>query len=892
MEPRLPSPDLTVPEPSGLRGHLFRLHRALRQWLRPLPPWSLAALALGACGLGALVGYLLNLDLPDVRSLQDFQPKIITRLYSDTGVLVHQFAEERRILVPLSEIPDAFKNAIVATEDADFYHHLGISPKGIARAMVHNLLAGGVVQGGSTLTQQLAKILFLRPERTLRRKVQEAYLALQIEKTYTKQEILEFYCNQIYMGHGRYGIEAASQFYFGKPSRELTLSEAAALAGIPQRPEVFSPLRNPEVARRKRDHVLDRMVEEGYLPAEAATAAKAEVLVTVKATPSDELAPYFVEEVRRRLEATYGETTLYQAGLEVFTSLNIDIQKAANEALRRGLHAIDHRQGFRKVERNLLREQAGLDAAQQEALLAAYQDPDWQKPPAPGALVRGLVLKATDKEAQVRVGEWTGRLLPADLAWTGKRVPREVLERGDLTLFEVLSVDEPKKALRLKLDQEPKVEGALVALEPSTGEVKAMIGGYDFSRSEFNRSTQAVRQSGSAFKPIVYLAALVHGMTPADLVLDAPTVFTSRRGEDQYQPENYTRKYYGLTTLRQALEESRNIVSVRLLNQVGYRETLDLARRMGIRSPLHPFPSTALGSSELTLLELTSAYSIFPNQGIRVEPHTVRYVSGRDGQVLEKTEPAAEEVIPADLAYLMTYLLEGVISDGTGRQAQVINHPMAGKTGTTDDFSDAWFVGFTPSLVCGVWVGFDQKQSLGPDETGARAALPIWVDFFKAILAERPKERFLKPASVVYVPIDRSTGLRASVESGCKDVILEAFVRGTEPAAFCSAREHFRQGLPYFLQEAKFSEHDELVVTPAELLRLLVENPAQLSLAGDHRALTLYGDGGEQSLALALREAADEPNASTPGARTVAPSSDRPVGLDGHLAVPVPIRPD
>ena len=886
-----PPLDLAREFPPGLRGRLRRGAEALRRWIRPLPLWAFPALLVAAVALGILLGYLLNLDLPDVDSLQDYQPPVITRLYSDSGVLIHQFAEERRILVPLNEIPDSFEHAIVATEDADFYRHLGISPRGIMRAMVRNLLAGSVVQGGSTLTQQLAKILFLKPERTLRRKLQEAYLALQIEKTYTKPEILEFYCNQIYMGHGRYGIEAAAQFYFGKPSRDLSLAEAATLAGIPQRPEVFSPLRNPDVARRKRDHVLDRMVEESYLDEASSTAAKAEPVLTVKATYADQLAPYFVEEVRRKLDASYGDDALYKGGLEVYTTLNVDIQKAANAALRRGLHAIDRRQGFRTVERNLLREQPGLDPAQQDALLLSHLEPDWQRPPETGRLVRGVVLQATDKLAEVRVGEWTGRVSPADMAWTGKRSPRDALTRGDLTLFEIAAVDEARKSLRLKLDQEPKAEGALVVIEAATGEVKAMIGGYDFSRSEFNRATQALRQSGSAFKPIVYLSGLVHGMTPADLVLDAPTVFTSRRGEDQYQPENYTRKYYGLTTLREALEDSRNIVSVRLLNQVGYRETIALATRMGLSSPLHPFPSMALGSSEVTLLELTSAYSIFPNQGIRVQPHLLKYVAARDGQILEKTEPAAEEAISADLAYLMTYLLEGVIADGTGRLAQVINHPMAGKTGTTDDFSDAWFIGFTPSLACGVWVGFDQKQTLGPDETGARAALPIWVDFFKAILEDRPKERFMKPANVVYVPIDRQTGLRASVESGCKDVLLEAFVRGTEPAAFCTASRHFQQELPYYLQDVSFDEQHELEVTPDQLLSLLVENPSRLSLARNHKALILYEDGQERSLALNVKEK-DAAAGAGGSPESHSPSPDRPIGLDGHLAVPIQVGSD
>ena len=891
MVPETPSPNFSSPQPQGWPGLKVRLLAALRRWLRPLPLWTLPAAAGLACALGLLLGYLLNIDLPNVRRLQDYQPPVITRLYSDTGVLIHQFAEERRILVSLSEIPDSFRNAIIATEDADFYRHFGVSMKAIARAAYHNLLAGGVVQGGSTLTQQLAKLLFLKPERTLRRKLQEAFLAMQIEKTYTKDEILEFYCNQIYMGHGRYGIEAASQYYFSKPAKHLTLAEATTLAGIPQRPEYFSPLRNPEVARRKRDHVLERMVAENYLTREQTAAAMAEPLLTFKPAPRDELAPYFVEEVRRKLEANYGQRMLYRGGLEVFTTLNIDLQRAANEALIRGLHAIDRRQGFRNIERNLLREHEDLDETQQEELLASHREPDWQRPLARGVRVHGLVLEVTDESAQVKVGEWMGTLLPAGIKWTQQGSLSEVLERGDITLFSIKKLDSEAKSLDLVLDQEPKVEGALVAIDPGSGEIKAMIGGYDFNRSEFNRATQALRQTGSAFKPIVYLSALVQGLTPADMVLDAPTVFTARRSEEHYQPENYTRRYYGLTTLREALENSRNIVSVRLLNQIGYRPTLALARRMGITSPLHPFPSTALGSSEISLLELTSAYSIFPNQGIRVDPHLMKYVAGRDGKVREKSKPNAEEVVPADLAYLMTYLLEGVITDGTGRRAKVIQYPMAGKTGTTDDFSDAWFVGFTPSLVCGVWIGFDQKQSIGPKETGSRAALPIWVDFFKKILAGKPREHFMKPGNVAFVPIDRETGLRASVESGCKDVILEAFARGSEPTAFCSAKEHFRQTLPYFLQEADLTQEGALQFTPQQLLRLLVENPARISLARNHRSLLLHEADQARELPLVVLYDEAVSDLERPP-QTFIPSPERPVGVDGHIAVAVEVRPN
>jgi penicillin-binding protein 1A len=858
-------------------------------------PRKLAILALGALLLaassGSVLGYLLTFDIPEVTHLQDWKPPVVTTIYSADGQVLYQFGAEKRIVVGLDQIPKEFLDGLVATEDSHFYSHFGVDPWGIARAIITDIVRLKKAQGGSTITQQLARSLFLKPEKTIRRKLQEMVLAVQIEKAFTKQEILAFYCNQVYMGHGRYGIEAAAEYYFGRPAKQMSLPESALLAGLVQRPETYSPFRAPDKARKRRDHVLSRMVEEGKLAREAADQAIASPVEVAKLPDEENIAPYFVEEVRRYLDSKYGEVTLYEEGLEVHTTLDPAMQKAANQAVFEGLRTLDKRQGLRPIKTNVLKD--GGD-------LATFTDITWSKPPSVGKLRTGVVTEVTRKNATIKLGDYTARFGAEGIDWTQKTIPNQVLKVGDVAPFLVLSVDEPKKEIKVKLDQEPLVEGALLAIDPSTGEIKALVGGYDFNRSEFDRSMQSYRQAGSAFKPFVYTTALDNGYTLAETVFDEPTVFVDPATGDEYQPSNYYRKYYGVTTLREAMEESRNIVAVKLLNQVGYSKTIETARKMGISSPLRPYPSMALGTMEVSLIDLTTAYSIFPNQGVRVEPHFIRYVADREGKMREEAKPNIIEVLRADIAYLMTYLLEGVTESGTGAQAaRDLNRPVAGKTGTTDDLADAWFVGFSPSLVAGVWVGFDQKKSLGEGETGARAALPIWIGFMKGAFKGKPEESFPKPANIVYVPVDRRTGLRATVESNCPVTFLEAFLEGTEPAKPCSAVEHYRMSLPYFLQRYEVTSGLELSIDGDTLTRLVSQGQGDVELLEGGRELLVRSEDQELHVPLDIsrserKEAINtiagvDPQAAPSPAPDGAPTH---FGVDGRPAVVVPIHYD
>ena len=826
-------------DPPGSKPPLWKTRRGIALI-------TVGALLLAATS-GSVFGFLLTFDIPEVRHLQDWKPPVVTTIYAADGQILYQFGAEKRIVVPLDQVAPRFIDALVSTEDSRFFTHLGIDPWGIARALITDIIRFKRAQGGSTITQQLARSLFLKPEKTIRRKLQEMVLALQIEKTFTKSEILEFYCNQVYMGHGRYGVEAAANYYFAKPAKDMTLEEAALLAGLVQRPESYSPVRAPDRARSRRNLVFNRMVAEGKLTAEEAEQAREMPVVVEKVADEENIAPYFVEEVRKYLDAKYGEVTLYEEGLEVHTTLDPRMQRAANEALFTGLRALDKRQGFRPIRQNVLKE--GGD-------LATFEVSAWSRPPIAGRLRTGLVTEVNRKTAAVRLGEYTAQIDSGAIDWTRKSAPNQVLKVGDVTPFLVLAIDEEKKELKVRLDQEPVVEGALLAIDPSNGEIKALVGGYDFNRSQFNRAVQARRQAGSAFKPFVYTAALDAGYTLADGIFDEPTVFIDPATGDEYQPNNYYRKYYGWTTLREAMEESRNIVAVKLLNQVGYKRTIEIAGKMGISSPLRPYPSMALGTMEVLLVDLTTAYSIFPNQGVRVEPHTIRYVADREGKIREEAKPRVIEVLRADVAYVMTYLLEGVTESGTGAlAAREMNRTVAGKTGTTDDLADAWFVGFSPSLVAGVWVGFDEKRTLGGGETGARAALPIWIEFMKAAHAGKPSERFVKPANVTYVPIDRRSGLRATVDSNCPVTFLEAFVEGTEPGEACSARRHFQLSLPYFLQRYEASDDFELRIEPDALVRLVNEGQGDVELVADGHELLLREAEVDRRIPLYIRRA-------------------------------------
>ncbi len=825
---------------------------------------------------GAALGYFLKLDLPDVRSLDDYSPPLMARVVAEDGSQVGSFAEQRRTLIGFRDIPEIFLQALIAVEDSKFNQHAGIDYAGILRAAWKDLIHRRAAQGASTLTQQLARNLFLHADKTIRRKLQEAVLAMEIERSYTKEEILRFYCNQVYMGHGRYGLEAASRFYLGKPAKELDLPEAALLAGIIQRPERLSPFKDPARALARRNHVLSRMLREGWITAEQESAARRSPLDATPRAEAVDLAPYFVEEVRRLLQPKYGEAGIYQSGMEIRTTLDPRLQEIANRAVDRGLRELDRRQGWRGVV----------------GRVPPGEDPDhwepaaWKDEAAAGDVTDGVVTSVARGRAIVRVQGAVGLLGSEDVAWTRRR-PDALLKRADVVRVRILEIEGTHDA-RIALEQEPQAEAALVALSPATGEIKALVGGFDYHRSQFDRAIQARRQTGSAFKPFVYAAALSRGMSLSDRIQDEPTVFVDPTTENPYQPENYGEHYYGLVTLREALEKSANIATVKLLVHLGFDDVMNMARRLGITSDLRPYPSLALGAFEVSLLELTSAYGTFANQGVRVAPHLLREVLAADGAVLERTDPEVEEALSPQIAYLMTRALEGVVSDGTGAAAASLGRPLAGKTGTTDDFTDAWFIGYSPDLVVGVWVGFDTKKSLGSRETGALAALPIWKTFMEEAYDGRPPEDFPVPPGIVRVAVDRHTGLRANPSAGCTALLTEAFAEETEPAVYCSTGEHARLLLPYPLQRYGLDEQGRLAIPGNELDGLLAAEPSVYLGDGGARIETRT-ESGLVSLPLTrLPETLPEPGLPGGSARELDPESWR--GKDGRKARAIVLR--
>ena len=805
-----------------------------RRW----PVIVVSAIVVTAAISGAGFGYFFQLDLPDVRALEDYTPPLMTRVLASDGSTVATFAEERRVLIEYPDIPTDFRNAIIATEDARFLEHTGIDFHGIVRAAWHDLLQLRLAQGASTITQQLARGLFLHPEKLWRRKLQEMVLALEIERNYSKQEILKFYCNQVYMGHGQYGLEAASRYYFGKQARSLDLPEAALLAGLVQRPEALSPHKDMERAVTRRNHVLDRMRIEGYIEADDLAAAQEMPVELAPRQGAGNVAPYFVEQVRRWLQGRLGGgMSLYQAGLEVRTTLDRDLQEAANQAVDRGVRELDRRQGWRGVQRRI-----GADDDP-----ATWEDESWDRLE-PGSVVAAVVLStdASSGEAEVRIGPLSAALDKKNTSWTRqRRGPASFLEPGDVVQVRLVSLDDGRA--EVELEQEPEVEVALVAIEPRTGAVRALVGGFDFGRSEFDRAMQAKRQTGSAFKPFVFAAALSEGWTLGDTLLDEPTVLLNTKTLQPYQPENFENEYHGTVTLRKALEKSDNIATVKLLTAIGYQPVIDLASRLGITTRLHPYPSMALGSFEVTLVELTSAYGTFANQGVRVDPHLVTEVLRRDGTTVERVQPGVHDVVSPQVAYLMNRLMQGVILSGTGRGAKSLGRPLAGKTGTTDDNTDAWFIGYAPDLVLGVWVGFDVKKTLGKRETGARAALPIWKEFMEAAYEGRPPEEFPRPPGIVEVPIHRETGFRANPAARCSPVVAETFIEGTEPTMYCSHSEHVRLRLPHPFQRYALNEQGELLVPSWALDELLAGEP-YVRLSYDERRIEAITSEGFETL--------------------------------------------
>jgi len=648
---------------------------------------------------GVVSYFYFTHDLPSIETLKNYKPSTITKIFSEDGEIIGEFSYEKREVVSLDRIPSYLIQAFVSGEDARFFQHKGLDYVAILRALFRNIFSGEIVQGGSTITQQVVKSLLLSPEKSFARKIREAILAFQIEKNLTKEEILYLYLNQIYLGHGAYGVAAAAESYFGKTVEELNLAESAVLAGLPQAPSKNSPYQHPEQAKKRQIYILNRMAEEGFIPSsDAMKAIKTPYVIRGKEKPSIEKASHFVEYVRRYVEEKYGKDALYKNGLQVFCTADLHFQKTAQEALEVGLKEIEKREKY------------------------------------PSANIP---------------------LVP---------------------------------------------EGALICFDLETGYVKAMVGGRDFRKSQFNRAIQARRQTGSAFKPIVYASALDKGYTPASIIVDSPIVF--EWGDRKWKPKNFEGKFSGPTTLRNALTHSVNIVTVKIAQEVGVDYIKNYAQKLGISSSLHGDLSMALGSSSVSLYELTKAYSVFANEGNLFKPIFIKKILDRDGNLLEENlppfysaEPLKEEqLITPQTAFLMTYLLEGVVKQGTGWRARSLGRPVAAKTGTTDQFMDAWFIGYTPELITGVWVGFDDERSLGENETGARAASPVWVAFMSKILKDKPVKDFPVPEEgIEFMKIDPKTG-QISLE---KDGILECFREGTgptqkDPSPFKTSTDFFK----------------------------------------------------------------------------------------------------
>lgn len=616
--------------------------------------------------------YVIFKDLPSIAALKDYRPSIATRVYADNNELIDEFFLEDRKLIKLPDVPKIALQAFVAAEDARFYQHKGFDLFSMVRAFLKNVEAGRIVQGGSTITQQVAKSLYLSSERSYARKIREAILAYKIDKYLTKDEIMNLYLNHIYLGHGTYGIEAASEGYFGKSAKYLTLPEASLLAGLPKAPSTYSPFLHFDKARQRQAYVLDRMIEDGYISPAEKERALATPIKLKSIRPKEKIAPYFVENVRRYVLEKYGSDVLYKEGLEIHTTLNIDMQMAARDAVERGLQELE---------------------------------------------------------------------------------AREKYEKGT-------------------------VQGALFSMDVRTGEIKAMVGGRDFKKSEFNRATQARRQPGSAFKPFIYTAAFDKGMTPTTRIMDAPIMYEDRSSPDGFwRPKNFDGKFNGPTTLRTALVQSRNVITIKLLQEIGVDYAAAYATNMGISSPLSKNLTMALGTSAVTLQEMVTGYDVLANQGKRVTPFFIKKIIDRTGHVFEENQAKSEQVIDPRIAFMTSYVMQDVVESGTGRRVKSIGRPVGGKTGTTDDMRDAWFIGFSPSLIAGVWIGFDQERSLGKQEQGGRAAAPIWLYFMEKAVRGKPVEVFPVPDGIVFIKVDPHSGIPATRST--QGAIFECFLEGT-----------------------------------------------------------------------------------------------------------------
>ncbi len=762
---------------------------------------------LGCAGLAGLY-YYLSQDLPKINTLKDYRPATVTSVFSDDGRKIGEFYEERRIVIPLSQMPENLISAFVAAEDSRFREHPGIDILSIVRAFLKNFKAGTIVQGGSTITQQVTKSFLLTPERTYERKLKEAILAYRIEKKFTKDEILFLYLNQIYLGHGAYGVESASENYFGKHTKDLNLAECSMLAGLPQAPSRYSPFRFPNRAKQRQIYTLNRMKEDGLITNIEATEA-IDVKLDIKPRKNwfIERVPCYTEHVRRYVEKHYGKDALYKQGLQIHTAVNIELQKIGRNAVNKGLIDLDRRTGYRGPLKS-------IPALQIESFCAKISDEIGYKLLEKGNIYQGVILDIDDENGvtNVRVGESYGiikletmtwaRKLDPDVAYYETKVkkPSQVFKTGDIILVKVVNEIVEDNKLEFTLEQEPVAQSALLSIEAETGHVKTMIGGRDYRNSQFNRAYQSRRQPGSAFKPVIYAAALDKGYTAASVIIDSPVVYEDIDRDFIWKPRNYKEKFFGPTLFREALVKSRNVVTIKILKDIGIDYIIDYSRRLGITSDISQDLSIALGSSGLSLLELVNAYSVFSNLGYLIEPVFITKIYDRDGKLLETSKLIRKKVIDMSTAYIMTNIMESVVKLGTGWRIKALKRPVAGKTGTTNNLFDAWFMGYTPRYTTGVWVGLDQEAPLGKGETGSRAASPIWLEFMKNTLEGKPARTFNVPEGIVFVKIDAKTGLLPIEES--EKTIFECFREGTMPTEYTpkpdtasDSEELFKKGI-------------------------------------------------------------------------------------------------
>lgn len=726
---------------------------------------------------GATVAYQASMteEAQQVAALANYRPNLVTRVIAKDGkTVVGEFSLERRIPVSYEQIPETMKKAILAIEDDRFDQHIGVDPIRIVQAVTKNLSSGRKAEGASTLTQQLARALFLSPEKTYTRKVKEILLSLQIERYYTKQQIMEMYCNQIFLGGGAYGFEAASQYYFSKSLKDLKLEECALLAGLPQAPSLYSPTRDEKAAFDRRNIVLRRMYEEGHISNEEyerARQTKIALNLNPHSSNNNSIYGYFVEEVRQESEETFGTWQTQTGGMNIYTTIDASAQREAIRAVRRGLHSYEDRHGkrWRGKLLNVLDTKMAHD-------LSHYSHADWVGDYLPGDYVYGLVTNAGGTSAEIRFGDYKAALTEANTKWAGG-APGKLLKRGDLAVFRVAKVDKEKRVLEVNLDQLPAVDGALVCIESKTGEVRAMVGGYDFSTRKFNNATQAERQTGSCFKPFIYAAAIENGFTP-DTVVSAAGYVDPGTG---WSPKNYDGSGGGGSLpLRSALQQSLNIVAVRLLSVVGVDKGAEIVKRFGLPNPMKRVLPSALGATEEPLIDMVSAYSSFSNQGVRVKPHLISQVTDADGNVLQDWKPETYKVISPYVASQMQDMMRGVVTGGTAGSImgnkELSKRMIAGKTGTVNDFTDAWFIGYTPSYTTGVWIGYPGlKRSLGNKEAGSVAALPMWIQFMEKFMKDKPNDQFPKaPAPDREILARRAEAERAMRKAAAEEAEAQA----------------------------------------------------------------------------------------------------------------------